>query len=243
MRTDDRNLLLLVWTGPVGIVTVLIGWMVLAGFLPPPSPAMSPDGFAAMWAQHTEFKRLGMILCVWGGALYVPFTVAVAMMLRRAESEQRILSTTQLALGTFGTVFFTLNFLVLAVATFRPELGATANQPLTDLGFIMTFSPVAPFTFQYAVIGLAILQHPADGREVHPVFPRWVGYVNLWVALLLVPACAIPFFRTGILAWNGLLSFWIPVAVFVAWFFVMFAAMRRSVRSERVEIGQPVPDH
>ena len=87
MRTDDRNLLLLVWTGPVGIVTVLIGWMVLAGFLPPPSPAMSPDGFAAMWAQHTELKRLGMILCVWGGALYVPFTVAVAMMLRRAESE------------------------------------------------------------------------------------------------------------------------------------------------------------
>ncbi len=225
MRTDDRNLLLLVWTGPVGIVTVLIGWMVLAGFLPPPSPAMSPDGFAAMWAQHTELKRLGMILCVWGGALYVPFTVAVAMMLRRAESEERILSTTQLALGIFGTVFFTLNFLVLASAMFRPKLPAGANQPLTDLGFIMTFSPVAPFTFQYAVIGLAILQIPG----AHPVFPRWVGYVNLWVGLLLVPACAIPFFKTGILAWNGLLSFWIPVAVFVAWFFVMFATMRRSL--------------
>lgn len=227
MKTESRNLLLLIWTGPVGIVTVLIGWMALAGFLPPPSPAMSPAGFASMWAQHTDLKRLGMVLCVWGGTLYVPFTVAVALMLRRAESDERILSTTQLALGTFGTVFFTLNFLVLAAAAFRPTLPAEANQPLTDLGFIMTFSPVAPFTFQYAVIGLAILQVP--GR--HPVFARWVGYLNLWVALLLVPACAIPFFKTGILAWNGLLSFWIPVAVFVAWFFVMFAVMRRSVLS------------
>lgn len=225
MRTDSRNLLLLIWTGPVGIVAVLIGWMALAGFLPPPSPAMSPAEFAAMWSEHTDLKRLGMVLCIWGGSLYVPFTVAVGFMLRRGESGERILSTTQTALGIFGTVFFTLNFLVLATAAYRPELPAGTVQPLTDLGFIMTFSPVAPFTFQYAVIGLAILQSSGD----RPVFPRWVGYLNFWVGLLLIPACAIPFFKTGLMAWNGILAFWIPVAVFVSWFFVMFWAMRRAV--------------
>jgi hypothetical protein len=225
MTTDARNLRLLTWTGPVGIIVVLIGWMVLAGFLPPPSPAMSSAQFAAMWTEHAELKRLGMVICVWGGVLYVPFTVAVGFMLRRGESAARILSTTQMALGTLGAVFFSLNFLVLATAAYRSELPGDATQTLTDLGFIMTFSPVAPFTFQYALIGLAILQDPGE----RPVFPRWVGYLNFWVALLLIPACAIPFFKTGIMAWNGILAFWIPVAVFVAWFFVMFWAMRRAL--------------
>ncbi|MBI3217126.1 MAG: hypothetical protein HYZ38_25195 [Mycobacterium sp.] len=230
MQTNPRNLLLLIWTGPVSIALVLLGWMALAGFLPPPAPSMAPAQFAEMWADHTNLKRLGMVVCVWGGVLYVPFTVAVGFVLRRVETGTPILSTAQAALGTFGTVFFSLNFLVLAAAAFRPELPAATNQPLTDLGFIMTFSPVAPFTFQYALIGLAILQQSA----VHPVFPRWVGYLNLWVAVAFVPATAIPFFSTGILAWNGLLGFWIPVGVFVIWFAVMFWAMRRTV------IGQVV---
>ena len=69
MKRDSRNLLLLIWTGPIGIGVVLVGWMALAGFLPPPSPAMSPAQFAAMWADGTQLKRLGMVMCVWGGAL------------------------------------------------------------------------------------------------------------------------------------------------------------------------------
>jgi hypothetical protein len=223
--------MVLAWSGPVGIALVLLGWMVLAGFLPPPSPDLSPQQVAELWAHHTNAKRLGMVMCVWGGTLYVPFTVAVGLLLRRTEVGERVLSTTQTALGTFGTVFFTLNFLILAVVAFRPARPSEITQQLHDLGFIMTFSPVAPFTLQYIAIGVAILLD----RSATPVFPRWVAYANLWIGLLLVPACLIPFFKNGPLAWNGILSFWIPVVVFVAWFAVMFwaiiAAVQRAPRS------------
>ena len=206
----------------MGIVLVLLGWMALAGFLPPPSPDLSPPQVAAVWADHTNLKRLGMVICVWGGTLYVPFTVVVGLLLRRTEVGDRVLSTTQTALGTFGTVFFTLNFLILAVVAFRPARPSEITQQLHDLGFIMTFSPVAPFTLQYIVIGVAILLD-------RTVFPRWVAYANFWIGVLLVPACLIPFFKTGPLAWNGILSFWVPVAVFVAWFAVMFWVIRAAV--------------
>jgi hypothetical protein len=226
--TSARNLSMLGWTGPVCILFVLVGWMALAGFLPPPSPALPLDQMAAIWTDHTNLKRLGLVLCVWGGSLYVPFTVAIGIFLRRNETGERVLSTTQTALGTFGTVFFTLNFLILAVVAYRPDRPSEVTLQLHDLGFIMTFSPVAPFTFQYIAIGVAILQD----RSPEPLLPRWAAYVNFWVALLLVPACAIPFFKTGPMAWDGLLAFWIPVAVFVAWFFVMFWVMRRAIVRE-----------
>jgi hypothetical protein len=224
---STRNLMLLVWTGPLGIALVLVGWMMLAGFLPPPSPTITGTALTDLWAHNTNLKRAGMVMSVWGGSLYVPFTVAVGILLRRSQSEHYVLAQTQTVLGTFGTVFFSLNFLVLAAAAYRPDLSPSAVQPLHDLGFFMTFSPVAPFTFQYLAIGVAILQDTSD----RPLFPRWVGYANLWVGILLIPACAIPFFKTGPMAWNGILSFWIPVAVFVAWFFIMFAVMRKAVNT------------
>jgi hypothetical protein len=225
VSTASRNLVILIWTGPVGIALVLLGWMVCAGFLPPPSPTLSPEKVTQLWTDHTNLKRLGMILCIWGGCLYVPFTVAVGILLRRGETGERVLSTAQTALGTFGTVFFSLNFLILAVVAYRPDLPVQVIQPLHDLGFIMTFAPVAPFTFQYLVIGIAILQD----RSPAPVFPRWAAYANFWVAILLIPATAIPFFKTGPMAWNGILAFWIPVIVFVSWFVVMFWVMRDAV--------------
>lgn len=218
----------------MGIALVLLGWMVLAGFLPPPSPELSPQQVADLWSHHTNAKRLGMVMCVWGGTLYVPFTVAVGLVLRRTEAGDRVLSTAQTALGTFGTVFFTLNFLILAVVAFRPARPSEITQQLHDLGFIMTFSPVAPFTLQYIAIGAAILLD----RSATPVFRRWVAYANLWIGLLLVPACLIPFFKTGPLAWNGILSFWIPVAVFVAWFVVMFCAITAAARAPHITQGR-----
>jgi hypothetical protein len=225
--TRTRNLMLLVWTGPIGIALVLVGWMVLAGFLPPPSPTITGGGLTDLWSDHSNLKRAGMVLCIWGGTMYVPFTVAVGIMLRRSQSEHAVLAAAQTALGTFGTVFFTLNFVILSAVAYRPDLPPQVLQPLHDLGFIMTFSPVAPFTFQYFTIGVAILQDTSQ----RPVFARWVGYANLWVGLLLIPACAIPFFKTGPMAWNGPLAFWIPVAVFVAWFFIMFATMRKAAKT------------
>src|SRR5262245_3782764 len=131
-----RNLSMLAWSGPVCILMVLVGWMAFAGFLPPPSPALPLDQMAAVWTEHTNLKRLGLVLCVWGGALYVPFTVAIGIVLRRNETGERVLSTAQTALGTFGTVFFTLNFLILAVVAYRPERPSEVTQQLHDLGFI-----------------------------------------------------------------------------------------------------------
>ena len=219
---------MLLWTGPIGIALVLLGFFIMAGFIPPPAPTLSTPETAALWAQNTGLKQLGMIVCIWGGVLYIPFTVGISFVLRRTERTP-ILTVAQAALGAFGTVFFSLNFLMLAMAPYRLDVDPASVQGLHDLGFAITFTAVQPFTFQYLLIGMAILRD----RSPAPAFPRWIGYTNLWVGVLLVPACFIPLVKTGLLAWNGLLSFWIPVAVFVGWFFLMFWAARRAALLQR----------
>lgn len=50
------------------------------------------------------------------------------------------------------------------------------------------------------------------------------GFLNIWIALLFMPAAIMSFFKSGPFAWNGLLSFWVPATVFGAGFYVMAAS-------------------
>ena len=65
--------------------------------------------------------------------------------------------------------------------------------------------------------------------------------------IIFLPGVLIPFFKHGILAWNGLLAFWIPVAVFTAWMIVLsvmlFGAIKeeeRQWRADENELSNPV---
>ena len=69
-------------------------------------------------------------------------------------------------------------------------------------------------------------------RSPRPVYPRWVGYSNLWVPLSFVPALMAYFFKSGPFAWQGLLVFYLGLTTFGAWVVIMMWAMLRAVREE-----------
>lgn len=227
-RYDAQTLV--VWSGPVGIVLVLVGWMIMADFLPPPSASLSPEETLAVWREHRQLKILGLLTAVWGGTFYVLFAGSIFSVLRRIEHGFPILSLGQVLMSAFGIAFYCWNFIWLACVGFiAAEAPASVVDPLSDIGFIITFAPVAPFCMQYLLVGLVILRD----RSEQPLIPRWVGYLNLWVSILLVPAQFIPLVESGPLAWDGILSFWVAVLVFTVWFFVMFWFVRSAIRKPR----------
>ena len=93
----------------------------------------------------------------------------------------------------------------------------------------MTF---APFIIQNIALGLCIL----SDKQAEPIFPRWVGYYNLWVAVLFVPGGLLTFFKTGPFAWDGLFVWWVPFAVFFSWYiampFILMGAIKQQAQSE-----------
>ncbi|MFY1621230.1 hypothetical protein, partial [Micromonospora sp. WMMD736] len=87
---------------------------------------------------------------------------------------------------------------------------------------------VSTFVLQLVLFGVAVL---IDRRDT-PIFPRWLGYVNIWLAITFTPASFLVFFKTGPLAWNGVLVWWVPVFAFLVWFVPNFVFLLRAVDAD-----------
>jgi hypothetical protein len=70
-----------------------------------------------------------------------------------------------------------------------------------------------------------------------PLFARWVGYFNLWVALLITPAMLIPFFKSAPFAYNGFLALYTPFGAFFLWMLVMTPSVLRAIGTQRDSRG------
>src|SRR5207248_2123003 len=82
-----------------------------------------------------------------------------------------------------------------------------------DFGWILFLFLWPPFTMWFVAVGIAMLCDSPSS----PVFPRWCGYLSLWAAFLTVPAGCMLFFKSGPLAWNGLIALYIPLVIFFIW--------------------------
>ena len=104
---------------------------------------------------------------------------------------------------------------------------------MNDAGWLMFLMPFTTFIVQNFAIGLAIL----GDQSAQPVFPRWVAYLNFWVAALFVPGGLLTFFKTGPFAWNGLFAFWVPFVVFLTWYLLMFMMLRKGIIAQAAAPG------
>ena len=71
-----------------------------------------------------------------------------------------------------------------------------------------------------------------------PIFPRWVAYVNIATAAAMTPAACAVIFRTGPLAWDGAVSFWLRIGAFALNIAVMFVVLRAAINRQASEEAQ-----
>jgi hypothetical protein len=212
---------------PVGTILVFIG-LRMGGYFPPPHANMTAQQIAAFYRHNTNVIRFGLMLASVGFAMWAPLTAAITHQLLRIRPRQNVLAYTQLSAASAGFVFLVLPLLVLTTAAFRPERNPEITQALHDLGWILFFMPLAPFFVQSVAVGFAIL---TDNRPA-PVFPRWVGYLNLLEAFLFCPLVLLTFFKTGPFAYHGLLVFWVPFLIYFVWLMTMAWAVRAAALAE-----------
>lgn len=227
------------WCGPAQMVIFLIGFWAVARFMPPLSPTLNPDEAAAIFGDNSLAIRIGMLITFYAGALSVPWVAAITVQLKRVEGgEHTPLAYTQLGLGCLLPLEFIICCYFFATAAFRADRDPEIVQLLMDLGWLPLTGLVYTVVLQAVVIGVAILM---DEREA-PIFPRWSGYFNIMCGLLMSPAGFDLFFKTGPLAWNGLIAWWVLVFVYFMWVIGNIMLVLKAIRRQEFEAGAAAKD-
>jgi hypothetical protein len=229
VRARRNAQLICVWCGPVLLVAVGIAIVVLAGFVPGPSPATSIARINARYLQNLGGIRAGMIIEMAVVALLAPWGAALAVQTHRGNPGTAIFTVTQIVCVAVVTIIAVLAPLAWGWAAFRagsqsPEL----TRALNDFGWMAFIFDWSPFALWYASVGLAIIMDHSE----QPVFPRWAAYLSFWTAGLSAPGGLTILFKTGPLAYNGLLSLWVPLGVFGVWISAMTLLVIRAIHRE-----------
>ncbi|MDA4108520.1 hypothetical protein MHOL44478_14820 [Mycobacterium holsaticum DSM 44478] len=226
-----------VWCGPVFVVLFLIGFWVVGGFVPPPSPAWEADRMAEFFIDNAMPIRVGMLICASAAILIVPWAAAVSVQLKRIEGRFAVLGPCQLIGAGMSTLVFEYILFFWVAATFRAERSAPIIQAVVDLGWIPFVGLAGTAILQAVAIGVAIL---ADKRAV-PILPRWAGYANLWCALMFTPGTVNVFFKDGPLAWNGLISWYMVLVAFCIWFLINTHVVIKALSLQETRTVSPQP--
>ena len=142
---------------------------------------------------------------------YATYTAVMSGQIRRIPKVHHTAIYTQLAGGAAACAIMLVPPILLALAAFRPERSPDLTLLLDDMVWFFGLMYWPPFIIQNLAFAFAIL---SDRRRV-PLFPRWLGHVNIWAPLLATPATILPFFKSGPFAWGGIFVLGIPMAAFV----------------------------
>lgn len=219
------------------------GFVLLAGFIIAYAVGnllkpMDPTWSAQEAVNFLQDNRTGILACVAIMVLTVPFeypfVVVTSLQMRRIEGGWGILSMTQVLTGVVAPIGFFFPLAILAAAAYRPD----AHSPdvllaMTDTFNLMLVGNACIFVLQVWSIGYAAL----IDRRSRPIFPRWFGWLNLVLGVLLIPGAFVFVTKTGPFAWNGLLANMIPTVAYFIWKVATPALLLRAVKHEEAEAG------
>jgi hypothetical protein len=220
----------------IAFALVFFAGMLLAGLLPPHPPSATAAQVARLWYDHPVRHELGLFLCIVAAGLTGPFAAIISAYLRRIDTTYSC-SYLQLLGGAAGIVAILVPIFLFTAAAYRPgDRPDEVLRAINDLAWLPFIGNFPPALMQTLAITCAVLGQ----REGTPeIFPRWVGYYNLWTAVLFLPGGLVIFFRSGPFAWNGVFAFWLPAVVFGAWFIVMALVLRKAIAAADREHPTP----
>jgi hypothetical protein len=237
MAMEAKVQRVLIWSGPAMVVLWVGAFLLIAGFIPPHDPGKTAEQIVRIYAQRTDAIKIGMVVSMFGSALLVPWAVAISGQLKRIDGGHALANVQMVSCALLSLEFITPIGVWMA-ASFRFDArSAEVTQALNDLGWILFMTVIWSLWVQLIAIGAAIL---IDRRD-EPILSRWLGYLNLWVALLIIPAGLVLFFKSGPFAWNGVVGFYVPLTAFCIWMASTTLVVHRALTRQIAEGTEPGP--
>jgi hypothetical protein len=218
--------LLCAWGGIVFALLFFVGFVGIARFVPPLSPANTAAATAAIYRDHTNSIRTGLLMCYVGTMFFLAFGSGIVGQTRRIRGVAPAMTYFQIASYASAVLLIILPITCWFTAAFRPDGWSDESIALfNDFGWIAFVIGFPPFVTWVGATGLAIL----SDVSAKPLYPRWSGYLSLFMATVQISAAFLVYFKVGPFAWNGIFSWWIPMIDFFSWFIVITVLTVRAV--------------
>ena len=229
---SERSQSILVWWAIVfAAIYGVVLWLLL-DMVPPPTPKLSAVEIAHWYAaRHTKI-RIGAVIASWTSAFMVPLAIVVAAQMSRQEIGRKVWSAMTICGGTLMSIFLVLPPLFWGVAAFTPSRAPQITAIMHELGMLTLTTTDQYYVFMWVAV-VVICWLPSSVS--HSPFPRWFGYLTAWIAVMFEAGAFAFLPRTGPLAWNGLMVFWLPLILFGVWIAVMSYLLLHSLRLQREE--------
>ena len=228
-----KTQLISLWTVPVFGAVLLVAFLAFPGFFPPMSPELSADQVAAFYADNRGMIWFSMITFNICGMMLLPLFMVVVVQMKRMATQSHVFAYCYLTAAVSGATLFALADIFFLVATFRPGRNPELVMLLNDMAWIIFIAPVGALVAMNLILAVAIGFDDGPNR----VFPRWVGYYSLATGLAMAPAVGAAIFRSGPLAWDGAVSFWLRNGSFALFVLVMFFVLRGVLHRQAVDEG------
>ena len=232
--TKRENLLselVCAWCGPVFVLTFVLFWGFVGLNLPPAGPNLSAAEIARHYAENSVRIRIGFVFSVVLICLYMPWTAALSARMARIEGPWATLRYLQLIGGALTVMVVSMSALFWIAAAFRPERSPELTQTLHDLGWLTIDQLYFCTTLQMiSVVGLT-------DKSDTPLLPRWACWYAIWAGLTFLPASLTAFLKTGVFAWNGVMSYYFPYAAWLSWFSIFAVFMLRAIMRDRAALS------
>jgi hypothetical protein len=195
------------------------------------SPQLPADQVAEFYAQNSAMIRFSMITFNLCAIMLIPFFMIIVLQIKRMALPSQLLAYSYLCGIAGGATLFAIADIFWLIAAFRPDRNPELILLLNDMAWLIFIAPVGMVVVANLCLALAVF---LDART-EPIFPRWVAYFNIATAVAMTPAACAVIFRTGPLAWDGAVSFWLRIGAFGLNVAVMFIVLRSAINRQASE--------
>jgi hypothetical protein len=222
----------MLWLSVVLLVVYGLAFFVLCGLFPPPPPTLDAAQVLLLYTHNNLEFRLGVVIMIITGAFYLPWSVVLSLQMARIEKGRPIWAITQALASVNGTWLLAFPPVLWGLAAFNvsrnPEITLFAHQ----FAWLVFVTPISWFIiFQLLPVGIVSLsRHNTNPRTA---FPRWFGWLTVWIAVLSVPTVFAQVFTSGPFAWNGLFGFYIPFFIYTLWVVCGMVVMLPAIRHQQ----------
>ena len=217
------------WSGIAFAILYPIFWAWYGHARPPLPPTLSPAEVADFYITHRQDVLIGMTISAVVGALWIPWTAQLAIIMRRIEGDEPVLALIQLIGGALTAWVLIFTPAIWVVAAYRPHLHPDVIQSLSDTAYLTFALTYAITTVQAVAAGIAGLMDKSADR----VFPRWVCWFAILAGVSFFVVSFLPFHMTGPLAMNGSIVSVVPGSCYFVWTLSMGYYMIRDANRRR----------